>query len=197
MKVEDCKDLRFFKNFAAFGIDNSIGIGVSVDIDIGISIGIVIVIDFLTGFSLGQTIKWKWKFLSQLLSQSVCLSMRLSVYQTLSVCPSVRLSVYPSVCRSDGQPVCLSLSKFWEGGGCSPIHADFSKPNQGSPYWRGRVSTVDLLALFLQISCFNKVTINTFYNTSNLNMVVNCTVPSHSVRVPCPILLMLLRAALF
>ncbi len=58
---------------AAFGIDNGIcigidvgiGIGVSVDIDIGISIGIGIVIDFLAGFSLGQTIKWKWNFLSQ------------------------------------------------------------------------------------------------------------------------------------
>ncbi len=30
MKVEDCKDLRFFKHFAAFGIDNGICIGIDV-----------------------------------------------------------------------------------------------------------------------------------------------------------------------
>ncbi len=53
----------------------------------------------------------------------------------------------------------------------------------GNPYWRGRISTTDLIVLtssdqlLLKLICFVF-----FYKTSCLNEEVNCTDPSHSVK---------------
>ncbi len=73
-------------------------------------------------------------------------------------------------------------------------------PKAGNPYWKGRLSTIDLLVLtsldqlFLYSQCYLHLLQN--------NDEVNCTEPSPSVSVPChklknnalgPVLLNVLR----
>ncbi len=55
----------------------------------------------------------------------------------------------------------------------------------GNPYWRGRISTIDLLVLTSsdQLLFILKLYFLS-YKTSYLNKEVNCIVPSLSVRVP-------------
>ncbi len=78
---------------------------------------------------------------------------------------------------------------FWNF--TSKLSKDFTKrylcSRAGSPYRRGRISTVDLLVLIgsEQVLLIQKNIIFPFYNTSYLNGVVNCTEPSISVSVPC------------
>ncbi len=63
-----------------------------------------------------------------------------------------------------------------------PLKITFS----GNPYWRGSISTVDLLSLsssdqllFMLKRCFSFS-----YKTTNLNLEVKCTNPSPSIRIP-------------
>jgi hypothetical protein len=53
----------------------------------------------------------------------------------------------------------------------------------GNPYWRGRLSKVDILLLDKLLFVSNIVF--TFHKTSCLNKEVNCTEPSPSIRLIC------------
>jgi hypothetical protein len=57
----------------------------------------------------------------------------------------------------------------------------------GNPYWKGRISTVNLLVLISsRLAAFNTNTcIFLNFKTSCLNQEVNCTESSPSVRIPC------------
>jgi hypothetical protein len=58
----------------------------------------------------------------------------------------------------------------------------------GNPYWRGRLSIVDLLPLTSLDPLLLKMQtlfIYFFYETSYLYEEVSCTEPSPSVRIPC------------
>jgi hypothetical protein len=57
-------------------------------------------------------------------------------------------------------------------------------PGAGNPHIRGRISTIDLLVLTSSDQL--RLILCIYYKTSNLNVEVNCTEPSPSVRVPCP-----------
>ncbi len=63
----------------------------------------------------------------------------------------------------------------------------FASPYQGNPYWRERLSTLDLL---VKITCFVKRLIYIFSIKSSWSELVNtkevnCINPSRSVRIPC------------
>jgi hypothetical protein len=84
---------------------------------------------------------------------------------------STRLSLY----------VCYDLSVYATSFPVQPYQA-------GKPYWRGRISTVDLLVLTRldQLVFILKCFFLTFViKTRDLKEEVNCTDPSPSVSVPC------------
>ncbi len=62
-----------------------------------------------------------------------------------------------------------------------------STSRSGNPYWKGRLSTADLLVLTSldPLLSILKTLFTFFYKTCYLNEEVNCTEPLPSVSVPC------------
>ncbi len=75
------------------------------------------------------------------------------------------------------------LSPIWAVASTTKVCLRFGA---GKPYWRGSISTVDLLVLTSLDQLLWELKLNfPFYKTTYLNEEVNCTEPSPSVRVPC------------